>query len=96
MTLQLYISAQRALQIEHEIIKSRPLSQASAIAALTASSADLKPAMKRPQTNMQTARRLINTHLGTKSRLSKEIAEQERRALQDARGKFHINSFILY
>ncbi|KAF2903504.1 hypothetical protein ILUMI_02694 [Ignelater luminosus] len=79
------VQAQRALQIEHEIIKSRPLSQASAIAALTASSADLKPAMKRPQTNMQTARRLINTHLGTKSTLSKEIAEQERRALQDAR-----------
>ncbi|KAK4871555.1 hypothetical protein RN001_015679 [Aquatica leii] len=77
--------AQRALQIEHDIIKARPLGLASSIAATTASSSDLKPAMKRPQTNMQTARRLINTHLGTKSTLSKEEVEQERQALRDAR-----------
>ncbi|KAF5303891.1 hypothetical protein FQR65_LT08085 [Abscondita terminalis] len=77
--------AQRALQIEHDIIKSRPLTAASSVAASTASSTDLRPAMKRPQTNMQTARRLINTHLGTKSTLSKEEVEQERQALRDAR-----------
>ncbi|KAK5639231.1 hypothetical protein RI129_011723 [Pyrocoelia pectoralis] len=77
--------AQRALQIDHEIIKSRPLECSSAIAIMTAHSSDLKPAMKRPQTNMQTARRLINRHLGTKPSLSKEDIELERQALRDAR-----------
>lgn len=77
--------AQRALQIDHEIIKSRPLECSSAIAIMTANSSDLKPAMKRPQTNMQTARRLINRHLGTKPSLSKEDIELERQALRDAR-----------
>ncbi|KAB0801510.1 hypothetical protein PPYR_05864 [Photinus pyralis] len=77
--------AQRALQIEHDIIKSRPLECGSTIAIVTANSSDLKPAMKRPQTSMQTARRLINRHLGTKSSLSKEEVELERQALRDAR-----------
>lgn len=63
------------------------MSQASTVAAITASSSDLKPAMKRPQTSMQTARRLITTHLGTRSNLSKEAVEQERQALREARGK---------
>lgn len=52
-----------------------------------ASQYDLKPAMKRPQTNLQTARRLITTHLGTKSRVSKEQTEMERENLRKARGK---------
>lgn len=43
--------------------------------------------MKRPQTSLQTARRLITTHLGAKSTLSKEVLEQERKILRDARGK---------
>lgn len=49
---------------------------------------DLKPAMKRPQTNLQTARRLITSHLGAKSRISKEQSAKEREDLRVAKGKW--------
>ncbi|GJQ67965.1 putative R3H domain and coiled-coil containing [Trypoxylus dichotomus] len=77
--------AKRALHIQHGIIKSRAMGDASNIAAQVASRVDLKPAMKRPQTNMQTARRLINNHLGTKSKLSKEECAKEREELRKAK-----------
>lgn len=81
-----FFSAKKALKIEHDIIKSRTMGQASHIAAQTATKSDLKPAMKRPPTTMQTARRLINTHLGTKSRISKEEQEKEKELLRQAKG----------
>ncbi|KAK9751869.1 hypothetical protein QE152_g4739 [Popillia japonica] len=77
--------AKRALHIQHAIIKSRPMNNASNTAMHVASRVDLKPAMKRPQTNMQTARRLINSHLGTKSKLSKEDHAREREELRKAK-----------
>ncbi|KRT79817.1 hypothetical protein AMK59_7145 [Oryctes borbonicus] len=75
----------RALHIQHDIIKSRSMSNGSSIALQVASRVDLKPAMKRPQTNMQTARRLINNHLGTKSKLTKEECAKEREELRKAK-----------
>jgi hypothetical protein len=50
-----------------------------------ANKSDLKPAMKRPPTNLQTARRLITTHLGTKSKLTKEQIAKEKQDLKTAR-----------
>lgn len=64
------------------------MNNASNTAMHVASRVDLKPAMKRPQTNMQTARRLINSHLGTKSKLSKEDHAREREELRKAKGAF--------
>lgn len=85
--------AQRALQIQNGLVKSRPISEASATSQSVAFKNDLKPAMKRPQTSLQTARRMITTHLGKKSTLSKEVLEQERKVLRDARGKRDIYLF---
>lgn len=79
--------AQRALNIKNNVIKSRPLTQQSSVISYhTAMKADLKPAMKRPPTTMQTARRLINTHLGTRTKISKEEQEKEREMLRKAKG----------
>lgn len=80
--------AVKALQIESDLVKSRPICEASSMSQSVAFKHDLKPAMKRPQTNLHTARRMINTHLGTKSALSKEIMEKERQILKEARGKW--------
>ncbi|KAK9889215.1 hypothetical protein WA026_004493 [Henosepilachna vigintioctopunctata] len=77
--------AQRAIQMRNPLIKVRPMSQASPGAAAMASQYDLKPAMKRPATNLQTARRLITNHLGTKSTLTKEQSAREREHLRKAR-----------
>lgn len=65
------------------------MDRASIIAMQVASRVDLKPAMKRPQTNLQTARRLINNHLGTKSKLSKEEHAKEREELRKAKGSYY-------
>lgn len=88
--------AQRALQIQNGLIKSRPICEASALSQSVAIKNDLKPAMKRPQTSLQTARRLITTHLGAKTTLSKEVLERERKVLRDARGKYIKNCLIMF
>lgn len=91
----LVFTAQRALQIDNDLVKSRPVAEASVVSQSVAFKHDLKPAMKRPQTSLQTARRMINTHLGTKSTLSREILEQERKLLRDARGNICLNAVVL-
>lgn len=88
--------AQRAIELDNPLIKARPMTVASSISLTTAYKHDLKPAMKRPQTNLQTARRLITTHLGTKSKLSKEQNAKERNDLKIARGtKCNIFYFLI-
>ncbi|KAJ8918702.1 hypothetical protein NQ315_015022 [Exocentrus adspersus] len=77
--------AQRAVELDNPLIKARPMTVASAMTLATAYKHDLKPAMKRPQTNLQTARRLITTHLGTKTKISKEQNAKERNDLKAAR-----------
>ncbi|KAJ8979891.1 hypothetical protein NQ317_017514 [Molorchus minor] len=68
----------RAIELDNPLIKVRPMTVASGMTLATAYKHDLKPAMKRPQTNLQTARRLITTHLGTKSQISREQTAKER------------------
>lgn len=63
------------------------MSAASSSALEKANQFDLRPAMKRPQTNLQTARRLITSHLGAKSKVSKEQSAKEREDLRIAKGK---------
>ncbi|XP_018578941.1 uncharacterized protein LOC108917013 [Anoplophora glabripennis] len=77
--------AQRAIELDNPLIKVRPMTVASGVSLEMAYKHDLKPAMKRPQTNLQTARRLITTHLGTKSRISKEQNAKERNDLKMAK-----------
>lgn len=84
--LLLLFVAQRALHLKNDIIKSRPMSQSGSLAFQTAMKSDLKPAMKRPPTTMQTARRLITTHLGTRTKISKEEQEKEKEMLRKAKG----------
>lgn len=43
-----------------------------------------------PQTSLQTARRLITTHLGTRSGISPEQNQKEREILRTARGKVEV------
>ncbi|KAL3290205.1 hypothetical protein HHI36_023564 [Cryptolaemus montrouzieri] len=82
--------AQKAMEVKHPLIKMRPMSNASTIAMATARQYDLKPAMKRPPTNLQTARRLITNHLGTKSQVTKEQTAREREQMRQAREKRNI------
>ncbi|XP_044256154.1 uncharacterized protein LOC123006064 [Tribolium madens] len=77
--------AQKAVNMRNPLIKVRPMTAASAISMDVANKSDLKPAMKRPPTNLQTARRLITTHLGTKSKLTKEQIAKEKQDLKNAR-----------
>ncbi|XP_022914841.1 coiled-coil domain-containing protein R3HCC1L isoform X2 [Onthophagus taurus] len=77
--------ANMALNLKHDIIKSRRMGYASAIACQVASKSDLKPALRRPQTSMQTARRMITSHLGTGLRISKEEQAREREELRKAK-----------
>ena len=83
----LFAPARKALLINHDIIKSRSMADASLLAIQVASRSDLKPAMKRPQTNMLTARRLINSHLGAKYKQNKGEQAKEREELRKAKGR---------
>ncbi|XP_050314603.1 uncharacterized protein LOC126749036 isoform X2 [Anthonomus grandis grandis] len=77
--------AKKALEVSSPLIKVRPMSAASSLALEKANQFDLKPAMKRPQTNLQTARRLITSHLGAKSKVSREQSAKEREDLRLAK-----------
>ncbi|KAG5880712.1 hypothetical protein JTB14_025555 [Gonioctena quinquepunctata] len=77
--------AQKAINLSNPIIKVRPMTAASRVSLATAYQNDLRPAMKRPPTNLQTARRLITSHLGQKSGISKERSARERDDLKAAR-----------
>lgn len=80
-------AAQKAIELSNSLIKVCPMAVASKSTLEKANQFDLKPAMKRPQTNLQTARRLITSHLGAKSRISKEQSAKEREDLRIAKGK---------
>nr|XP_023016921.1 uncharacterized protein LOC111506157 [Leptinotarsa decemlineata] len=77
--------AQKAVNLSNSLIKVRPMAAASRVSLATAYQSDLKPAMKRPPTNLQTARRLITSHLGQKSSISREKSARERDDLRAAR-----------
>ncbi|XP_065166494.1 coiled-coil domain-containing protein R3HCC1L isoform X2 [Atheta coriaria] len=79
------MQAKRALGIENPFIKSRPAALGSHMALEAVRTSKLRPAMKRPQTSMQAARRMITTALGAKSTVSREVQQRERDALRKAK-----------
>jgi len=79
------MQARVALTIKNSLIKSRPMTMAGSLAMQVATKCDLRPAMKRPETSMQAARRMITTALGAKTNVSKEVQEREREALRKAK-----------
>lgn len=77
--------ALKATSLNNPLIKVRHMETASRVTLAIANKSDLKPAMKRPQTNLLTARRFINAALGTKIGVSKETMAKEREDLKIAR-----------
>lgn len=55
------------------LIKTRPMIEASPQSIAVVNNNDLKPAMRRPQTDVQTARRMIASHLRAAGKLASEI-----------------------
>lgn len=77
--------AMKAVNMKNPLIKARPMATASKTTLAVANKNDLKPAMKRPPTNLQAARRFITAALGTKIGVSKERMAKEREDLKAAR-----------
>lgn len=77
--------AMKAVSLKNPLIKVRPMTTASRVTLAIAHKNDLKPAMKRPPTNLQTARRFITAALGTKIGVSREKAAKEREDLKAAK-----------
>lgn len=77
--------AMKASSMHNPLIKVRPMATASRTTLAVAHKSDLKPAMKRPATNLQAARRFITAALGTKIGISKEQMAKEREDLKMAR-----------
>lgn len=77
--------AMKATNMQNPLIKARPMATASRATLAIVHKSDLKPAMKRPQTNLQAARRFITAALGTKIGVSKERMAKEREDLKTAR-----------
>ncbi|KAM5140892.1 coiled-coil domain-containing protein R3HCC1L [Mantella aurantiaca] len=87
-----HIAASDALSSKNPLLKVRPLSQATrASRAKARTSADfLQPAKDRPETSAVLARRLVISALGVRSTQSRAEREAERKKLQEARARRHL------
>ncbi|XP_071985835.1 coiled-coil domain-containing protein R3HCC1L isoform X3 [Engystomops pustulosus] len=88
------ITARDALSSKNPMVKVRPLSQATrASRAKARSCADfLQPAKDRPETSAVLARRLVISALGVRSTQSRAEREAERKKLQEARERRHLEA----
>ncbi|XP_056385458.1 coiled-coil domain-containing protein R3HCC1L [Hyla sarda] len=88
------ITARDALSSKNPLVKVRPLSQATRSSRAKARScADfLQPAKDRPETSAVLARRLVISALGVRSTQSKAEREAERKKLQEARARRHLEA----
>ncbi|XP_063818370.1 coiled-coil domain-containing protein R3HCC1L isoform X5 [Pseudophryne corroboree] len=86
------ITARDALTSKNPLLKVRPLSQATRASRVKARTcADfLQPAKDRPQTSAVLARRLVISALGVRSTQSRAEREAERKKLQEARERRHL------
>ena len=84
------ISASDALNMDHPLMKSRPLSLATKASKVKASRITevLLPYKPRPQTSVTLARRLVQGALGLKMNIPKSVRDAEKQKLKDAKGKF--------
>ncbi|XP_073408928.1 coiled-coil domain-containing protein R3HCC1L isoform X2 [Dendrobates tinctorius] len=88
------ITARDALYSKNPLVKVRPLSQATrASRAKARSCADfLQPAKDRPETSAVLARRLVISALGVRSTQSRAEREAERKKLEEARERRHLEA----
>ncbi|XP_069835019.1 coiled-coil domain-containing protein R3HCC1L isoform X1 [Dendropsophus ebraccatus] len=88
------ITARDALTSKNPLVKVRPLSQATrASKAKARACADfLQPAKDRPETSAVLARRLVISALGVRSTQSRAEREAERKKLQEARERRHLEA----
>ncbi|XP_063291009.1 coiled-coil domain-containing protein R3HCC1L [Pelobates fuscus] len=88
------ITARDALSMKNPILKVRPLSHASKASRAKARSCSefLQPAKERPETSAVLARRLVISALGVRSTQTKAEREAERKKLQEARERRHLEA----
>ncbi|XP_018415184.1 PREDICTED: coiled-coil domain-containing protein R3HCC1L-like [Nanorana parkeri] len=88
------IAARDALTFKNPMLKVRPLSQATrASRAKARACADfLQPAKDRPETSAVLARRLVISALGVRSTQSRAEREAERKKLQEAKARRHLEA----
>ncbi|KAJ8670496.1 hypothetical protein QAD02_001755 [Eretmocerus hayati] len=81
--------AAEVLASQHPLVKTRPLSEASAISKMKArkSVEKLQPYKARPETCAALARRLVTKSLGVKLSTAKQEREQEKMVLREAKEK---------
>ncbi|XP_075072045.1 coiled-coil domain-containing protein R3HCC1L isoform X3 [Mixophyes fleayi] len=86
------ITARDALSSKNPLVKVRPLSQATRASRVKARACadSLQPAKDRPETSAVLARRLVISALGVRSTQSKAEREAERKKLQEARERRHL------
>ncbi|XP_040217211.1 coiled-coil domain-containing protein R3HCC1L [Rana temporaria] len=89
-----HIPARDALSSKNPLLKVRPISQATkASRAKARACADfLQPAKDRPETSAVLARRLVISALGVRSTQSRAEREAERKKLQEAKARRHLET----
>ncbi|KAM9324819.1 coiled-coil domain-containing protein R3HCC1L [Gastrophryne carolinensis] len=88
------ITARDALASKNPLVKVRPLSQATRASRSKARSCSdfLQPAKDRPETSAVLARRLVISALGVRSTQSRAEREAERKKLQEAKARRHLEA----
>ncbi|MEE6486237.1 hypothetical protein FKM82_014551 [Ascaphus truei] len=86
------IAARDALSSKNPMVKVRPLAQASSVSKAKARTCSefLQPAKERPETSAFVARRLVISALGVRSTQTKAERDAERKKLQEARERRHL------
>lgn len=81
-------SAAEVLASDHPVVKTRPLSEATALSKTKArrSSEFLQPYRNRPETCAALARRLVTGALGVKLATARQEREREKIVLREAKG----------
>lgn len=85
------------LASNHPFVKTRPLSEASALSKTKArkSAEFLQPYRNRPETCAALARRLVTGALGVKLATARQEREHEKNVLREAKGKSWISYCII-
>ncbi|XP_014665177.1 PREDICTED: coiled-coil domain-containing protein R3HCC1L-like, partial [Priapulus caudatus] len=83
------IAAAEALQMQHPLVQTKPLSEASKEARAKAKRSQefIQPYKARPETSASVARRMVTGALGLRPNISREQREHERQKLREAKDK---------
>lgn len=82
---------------DHPFVKTRPLSEATALSKTKArrSAEFLQPYRSRPETCAALARRLVTGALGVKLATARQEREHEKNILREAKGKYHSYTYTI-